>query len=152
MKYIDVKKRKIVVDHLHRVLADSFVLYYKTHAYHWNVEGIHFKSLHDLFMAQYTALWNALDELAERIRALDSYAPISIEALMSESKLQETGQLRDAKQMVKDLADDHETIAVTIAKALNTAADAGDQVTTDLMIARLQEHEKAAWMLRSLAK
>lgn len=152
MKQIDAKKRKSVVETLNGVLADTFVLYYKTHASHWNVEGDNFKELHDLFMEQYTELWNALDEIAERVRALDSFAPISIKALAAQAELKEYGQNRDATQMVKDLADDHEDIAVSISKAIDLAEDAHDQASADLLVKRLGVHEKTAWMLRSITK
>src|SRR5690349_18310345 len=101
-KQIDKKKLKHVIDALNGVLADSFVLYYKTHSSHWNVEGPQFKSLHDLFMEQYTEIWNALDLLAERLRALDSYAPVSMKDLIKTASLHEFGQNRDALQMVRD--------------------------------------------------
>lgn len=152
MKQIDKKKRKDIAEGLSGILSDSFVLYYKTHASHWNVEGPHFKSLHDLFMAQYTELWTALDEIAERIRALDAYAPISMKELIKGADLHETGQNRDAMQMVRDLADDHETISSSLSKVIDLADDAGDQATADLLTQRLGVHEKAAWMLRSILK
>lgn len=152
MKQIDRKKIKMIVESLNGILADSFVLYYKTHASHWNVEGREFKSLHDLFMLQYTELWNALDVLAERIRALDSYAPVSMKELLKTASLGECGQNRDAMQMVRDLADDHEALSVNLSKGVTIATDAGDQATADLLTERLGIHEKTAWMLRSILK
>ncbi|HEY8963556.1 MAG TPA: DNA starvation/stationary phase protection protein [Alphaproteobacteria bacterium] len=152
MKQIDKKKRKDIVEGLTGVLSDSFVLYYKTHASHWNVEGPHFKSLHDLFMAQYTELWNALDLIAERIRALDSYAPVSMKDLIKGAALSENGQNRDAMQMVRDLADDNESLSGNLAKVIDLATSAGDQATADLLTERLGIHEKSAWMLRSILK
>jgi len=152
MKQIDKKKRKDIVEGLTGVLSDSFVLYYKTHASHWNVEGPHFKSLHDLFMAQYTELWNALDLIAERIRALDSYAPVSMKDLIKGASLSENGQNRDAMQMVRDLADDNESLSGNLAKVIDLATSAGDQATADLLTERLGIHEKSAWMLRSILK
>jgi len=152
MKQIDGKKRKNIVDGLTGILADSFVLYYKTHADHWNVEGPHFKDLHDLFMEQYTELWNALDEISERIRALDSFAPVSMKDLIKHASLSEAGQNRDAMQMVRDLADDHEALSQSLAKVITLADGAGDQATADLLTQRLGVHEKAAWMLRSITK
>ena len=152
MKQIDKKKIKGVVEALTGVLSDSFVLYYKTHSSHWNVEGAQFKSLHDLFMEQYTGLWNALDEIAERIRALDAYAPVSMKELMKSASLDESGQNRDAMQMVRDLADDNEHLASSLSRAISLADEANDQATADLLTARLGQHEKAAWMLRSILK
>lgn len=152
MKRVDSKSRKIIVEALNGVLADSFVLYYKTHASHWNVEGPHFSELHNLFMNQYTELWNAIDELAERIRALDSFAPLSLKALTARADLKEYGQNRDAMQMVKDLADDHEDLSATLSKTIKLADDTGDQATADLLTKRLGVHEKTAWMLRSITR
>ncbi|MCB1538473.1 MAG: DNA starvation/stationary phase protection protein [Rhodospirillales bacterium] len=152
MKQIDAKKRKAIVEGLTGVLADTFVVYYKTHASHWNVEGEDFHQFHTMFEAQYTALWQALDEIAERIRALDAYAPVSVKTLMQSAALKETGQGRDAMQMIKDLASDHEDISVSIAKVINLAEDANDAATADMLTTRLGEHEKTAWMLRATAK
>ncbi len=145
-------KTKALVDALGAILADTFVLYYKTHASHWNVEGASFKQLHDLFMEQYTEMWNALDEIAERIRALDAYAPVSMKTLLAAASLKEYGQHRDALQMVRELAEDHTALAKTLAKAIAMANDADDQPTVDLLTGRQAIHEKTAWMLRATAK
>ncbi len=150
--YMDGKANKEVVDGLARVLADTFVLYFKTHAHHWNVTGPQFKALHDMFEEQYTELWNATDELAERIRALDSYAPVSMKELQELATLREVGQLPDAEEMVKQLAADNRAIVDSIFPALRAAEEAGDEATTDMLIARVQIHEKAAWMLESMGK
>lgn len=153
MKQIDSKKRKTIVEGLTGVLADTFVLYYKTHAYHFNVEGEDFREYHLLFEDQYNELWKAVDELAERIRSLDAYAPVSLKSLLAESNVKESGQnIRDARQMAKDLADDHEDLAQSITKVIHTADDANDLATADLLTKRLGDHEKTAWMLRSSTK
>lgn len=152
MKQIDAKDRKAIVQSLTEVLADTFVLYYKTHAYHFNVEGEDFHEYHIMFEAQYNHLWKSVDEIAERIRALDAYAPISLKALMGHASLKEAGQNRDSKQMAKDLADDHEEMSVSVSKAISLADDANDAATADLLTKLLGEHEKTAWMLRSSAK
>jgi starvation-inducible DNA-binding protein len=152
MKQIDAKKRKSIVEGLNGILADTFVLYYKTHASHWNVEGEDFKQFHDLFEMQYTQLWKALDEIAERIRALDAYAPVSMKALMTHAALKETGQHPDAVQMARNLAEDHEDLSQSLTKVINLASDADDLASADLLTKRLGEHEKTAWMLRSITK
>jgi len=152
MKQIDKKKIKSVVEALDGILSDSFVLYYKTHASHWNVEGPQFKQLHDLFMEQYVEIWNALDGIAERIRALDSYAPLSMKELLKAASLAESGQNRDASQMIRDLAEDNEHLATSLSRTIGLADEANDQATADLLTQRLGVHEKAAWMLRSLLK
>lgn len=152
MKQIDSKKRKSIIEGLTGALADTFVLYYKTHAYHFNVEGEDFREYHLMFEDQYNQLWQAVDEIAERVRSLDAYAPISLKTLLTHASLKEAGQNRDAKQMAKDLADDHEEISQSIAELINLADDANDAATADLLTKRLGDHEKTAWMLRSSTK
>ena len=134
------------------ILADTFVLYFKTHSFHWNVEGPHFLPLHEMFEEQYTALWKATDEIAERVRTLGSYAPDSFKALLEKASMQESGQTPDAPAMVQILANDNEEIVKSIYPVLRTAEEAGDEATVDMLIERVREHEKAAWMLRSTAK
>ena len=143
---------KQVVDGLNKILADTFFIYFKTHSFHWNVEGPQFKSLHDLFMLQYTELWNATDEIAERIRTLGAYAPNRWAEMDKIASLQEVGQTPDAMEMVKMLADDNVAIANSMKTVLKAAQDADDEVTADLLIGRITIHEKAAWMLRSIGK
>ena len=143
---------KKVVEGLQAVLADTFVLYAKTHSFHWNVEGPNFHSLHEMFEEQYTEMWQALDELAERIRALDAYAPNTFGEMISRASIEETTQTPDAMSMAEILANDNMAVVDTLYKALRSAEEAEDEGTTDMLIARTQEHEKYAWMLRSIAK
>ena len=153
MGYMDGGDNKKVVDALQKVMADTFVLYFKTHTFHWNVEGPNFKALHDLFDVQYNELWMVLDVIAERLRALDAYAPVSVKTLMGSASMQEVGQLPDAMEMLKQLANDNSQIVKdSLYPALTAAQEAGDEATADLMIQRIDVHEKAAWMLRSMAK
>lgn len=140
---------KKLAEGLRKVLADTFVLYLKTHSFHWNVTGPQFKSLHELFMEQYTELWNATDEIAERIRILGDWAPNGWADMMKNASLTETGQLPDAAGMVQALADDNRAIVRTIMPVLKAAQEAGDEATADILIQRIQVHEKAAWMLAS---
>lgn len=134
------------------VLADTFVIYFKTHSFHWNVEGPHFKPLHEMFEEQYTALWKATDELAERIRTIGSYAPDNFKTILEKASLRESGQTPDADAMVEMLANDNTEIVKNIYNVLRTAEEAGDEATVDMLIQRIEAHEKAAWMLRSTAK
>ena len=143
---------KALVDGLNKVLADTFVLYFKTHSFHWNVEGPNFKGLHELFELQYNELWTATDEIAERIRTLGEYAPNNWDGMVKNATLQENGQTPDYKAMVEILANDNIAITDTMKPVLKAAQDSGDEVTADLMIQRMAVHEKAAWMLRSSAK
>ena len=135
---------------LGRVLADSTVLYAKTHGFHWNVTGPMFNTLHLMFMGQYTELWNALDAIAERIRALGCPAPFGGAIYGQLSSIAETQGIPAALEMVRELVLGHEAVARTIRGVMVTAEAANDQPTADLLTQRLQIHEKTAWMLRSL--
>lgn len=146
------KDRKDVAEGLGHVLADTYTLYLKTHNFHWNVEGPMFNSLHLMFETQYTALALAVDELAERIRALGVYAPGSYTDFAKLSKVKEAKGVPAATEMVDQLANDNITVSKTIHKVVKRAEEAGDTVTADMLTARQTEHEKTAWMLRSLNK
>jgi starvation-inducible DNA-binding protein len=147
---IPEKDRGLIAQGLSRLLADSYILYLKTHNFHWNVEGAMFNTLHEMFMTQYTELWNALDLIAERIRALGSYAPGSYKKYVQLSSIPEAEEGVRAMDMVKQLLEGHEAVCKT-ARSVLAVADAGqDEATLDLLTQRLQLHEKTAWMLRSL--
>ncbi|GHA94789.1 DNA starvation/stationary phase protection protein [Algimonas arctica] len=149
---IKAEDRKASANALMRLLADTYTLYLKTHGYHWNVEGPHFQQLHALFMQQYTEMWTASDELAERIRALGFYAPGSYAQMAKLASLsEEDGTPPDWKTMVKTLAKGHEHIAATARDVLRTAEAAGDDATADVVAPRVTLHEKTAWMLRATA-
>ncbi|MCP9928220.1 Dps family protein [Cyanobium sp. CH-040] len=143
-------QRQKIAEGLGRVLADSTVLYAKTHGFHWNVTGPMFNTLHLMFMEQYTELWNALDEIAERIRALGCPAPFGGSTYSGLSSIPETHGIPAALEMVRELVEGHEAVARTIRGVFGVADEAGDQPTADLLTQRLQIHEKTAWMLRSL--
>ncbi|MFN9624245.1 MAG: Dps family protein [Cyanobacteriota bacterium] len=143
-------QRKQIAEGLGRVLADSTVLYSKTHGFHWNVTGPMFNTLHLMFMEQYTELWTALDGLAERIRSLGFPAPYGGSAISSLASIPETQGRPAALEMVRELVSGHEAVARTIRAVFALADGASDQPTADLLTQRLQVHEKTAWMLRSL--
>lgn len=135
---------------LARVLADSYTLYLKTHNFHWNVTGPMFNALHTMFETQYNELSLAVDEVAERIRALGHFAPGSYKAFAKLSSIDEApDQPPEAMQMVKALAEGHEAVARTAREIFPTVDKAGDEVSADLLVTRMQAHEKTAWMLRS---
>lgn len=136
-------------DSLKKSLADSFVLYFKTHSFHWNVTGPHFKSLHTLFEEQYTEIWTALDEMAERLRAIGHFAPNNTEEMLKIASLTPSGQTPDEQSMLQILAEDNRAIIKTFNETLKIAEEAGDEGTVDLMVGRIRAHEKAAWMLES---
>jgi starvation-inducible DNA-binding protein len=147
---ISESSRKKTCQGLGKLLADSYILYLKTHNFHWNVEGPMFNTLHTMFMDQYTELWNALDLIAERIRALGSYAPGSYKKYSQLSSISEADGHVTAKEMIKQLLEGHEAVAKTARTVLPTAEEGGDEATIDLLVQRLQIHEKTAWMLRSM--
>ena len=150
---IDAAERRKIADGLARFLADAYTLYLKTHNFHWNITGPMFNSLHVMFEGQYTEQWNALDEIAERMRALGYNAPGSYPEFIKLGSIKEEPGLADAadwREMVRQLVVGNEAVCRTARKALKTADDAGDDPTVDLMTQRLQTHEKYAWMLRSL--
>lgn len=138
------KSHKKVAAGLARLLADTYAVYLKTHGYHWNVRGPNFGSLHSLFMTQYTEMWASIDLIAERIRALGEYAPQGYGAFADLSDIKDGDPKKDADAMLKELVADHATLVAT-AKA---ARDGADDVTASLIDARVEAHEKHAWMLR----
>lgn len=142
---------KKIAEGLSELLADSFVLYVKTHNFHWNVEGPMFNTLHQMFMEQYTELWNALDLIAERIRSLGEYAPGSYKAFNERANIKESDAASPAsKKMIQELLEGNEIVASTARKVFPIAEKASDEATLDLLTQRLQIHEKTAWMLRAL--
>lgn len=147
---IDDKSRKQISEALGALLADTYTLYLKTHAFHWNVEGPMFNTLHEMFMTQYTELWGALDLIAERIRALGFPAPGTYQEFGKLTSIEETVGVPEAMEMVRILVKGHEAVARTARKAFPVAEKGGDESTVDLLTQRLQVHEKTAWMLRSL--
>ena len=147
---IDAKQRAKIADGLSRLLADTFALYLKTHNFHWNVTGPMFNSLHTMFETQYNELWLALDEVAERIRALGYPAPGTPEELVRLASIKSTPGVPDAGQMIALLVEGQETVVRTARSLFPTVDAAGDEPTADLLTQRMQVHEKTAWMLRSL--
>ena len=147
---IPAEQRQQIADGLGRLLADTWVLYGKTHGFHWNVTGPMFTSLHTLFETQYNELWDSLDEIAERIRALGLPAPFGDSTLTKLASVEEAGSIPAAMEMVKQLVADHEAVARTARSVFEIADAANDQPSADLLTQRLQVHEKTAWMLRSL--
>ncbi len=148
---ISDKDRAAIAAGLSRLLADTYTLYLTTHNFHWNVTGPMFNTLHAMFMAQYTELWNAVDPIAERIRALGNAAPGSYGQFGKLSSLRDApADPPKAMDMVRVLVEGHEAVARTARTVFPLAAKADDQPTADLLTQRLDVHEKTAWMLRSL--
>ena len=147
---ISTNDRAAVAQELSKVLADSYTVYLMTHNFHWNVTGPMFKTLHELFMTQYTELWQALDDIAERIRALGHYAPGTYAEFEKLSSISQPKSVPDATTMIELLVKGNEALARTARAAFDRADKADDQPTADLLTQRLDVHEKNAWMLRSL--
>lgn len=146
---IDKEQRAAISEGLSRLLADSYMLYLKSHNYHWNVTGTLFHPLHEMFEEQYTELAGAVDEIAERIRALGSHAPGSFREFAELTSIKEEKDEPNAMEMIKRATEAHEAVIRTARAALGACEDAGDEASLDLITQRLHTHSKAAWMLRS---
>ena len=139
-----------MAQHLIGVLSDTYLLMIKTHGFHWNVTGALFPQLHTFFETQYTELFAAADEIAERVRALDSFAPGSAAGFQSETSIKESGnEPPSATAMLKDLLKSNEILRDRIETARSFADEIEDRATEDLMNTRRAVHDKAIWMIRS---
>ena len=147
---IGAGERKKIAQGLSALLADSYSLYLMTHNFHWNVTGPQFNTLHQMFMAQYTEQWNALDMIAERIRALDHPAPGTYKEFVKLASIKEVEGVPKATDMIRHLVSAQEATARTARSLFPVVEKANDQPTADLLTQRLEVHEKTAWMLRSL--
>ncbi len=147
---INETDRQEIAAGLAKVLADSYTLYLKTHNYHWNVTGPMFNTLHLMFEGQYTELATAVDEIAERIRALGIAAPGSYKAFSQLTEIEEETNVPNAKEMIRQLVVGQETVVRAARKAFEIADKSNDEPTADLLTQRMQIHEKNAWMLRSM--
>lgn len=144
--------RQPIAEGLARVLADTYVLYLKTHAYHWNVTGPLFSTLHRVFEEQYQALWQSVDEIAERLRAIGAVAPGTGAAFTRLSSVEDDDgdEVPAAEAMLQNLVDGHGAAIGTIRGLFGLVQEHEDEATKDLLIRRLAFHEKTTWMLRSL--
>ena len=147
---ISEKDRKAVCKGLSKLLADAYLLYLKTQNYHWNVTGKMFQSLHTLFEKQYQEQAAAIDSIAERIRALGEFAPATFSAFSKVSSIKEESAIPFAEEMIHNLVEGNEAVVTTAREIVSLADECEDDVTSDLMIERMQIHEKNAWMLRSM--
>ena len=147
---ISASEREKIAQGLSALLADSYTLYLMTHNFHWNVTGPMFNTLHLMFMDQYTEQWNALDVIAERIRALGHPAPGTYKEFVKLASIKEVEGVPNATDMIRHLVAAQEATARTARKLFPLVNAANDQPTADLLTQRLEVHEKTAWMLRSL--
>lgn len=141
--------RAAIAEALNQSVAETAVTTMLAQNFHWNVKGMAFGPLHDLFQKMYEDHFVAQDDLAERIRALDEHAEGTLAGMLARSKVKEHDGHASDKEMIKIMQDAQETLAATLAGAGQVAAEAGDTLTEDLCIARGQEHEKFAWFLRA---
>lgn len=145
--------RREIAQGISRLLADTYTLYLKTHNFHWNVTGPMFNTLHLMFEQQYTEMATAVDQIAERIRALGFNAPGSYAEFIKLTSIREepgATEAPDWREMVRQLVVGNEAVCRSARRAIDVADDGDDEPTEDLLIQRLQTHEKYAWMLRSL--
>ncbi len=147
---IPASQRAEIAAGLSRLLADTYTLYLKTHNYHWNVTGPMFNTLHQMFEEQYNELALAVDEIAERIRAIGHRAPGSYREYLELTSIEEETATPDAMTMVANLVLSQEAVIRTARGLIPVATEAHDDTSVDLLTQRLQVHEKTAWMLRSL--
>lgn len=138
-----------VANELKCLLASSYTLYLKTHKYHWNVVGPMFTTLHTLFETHYTELALAVDEIAERIRALGVVSPGSYSEFAAISAVEDDAGNPDAETMIKVLVEDQKKISAVASAVIKAAEAAGDEVSADMAIRRSEVHQKNAWMLSS---
>ncbi len=147
---IDEESRKQIAEGLSRLLADTYSLYLKTHNFHWNVTGAMFQTLHLMFETQYTELATAVDQIAERIRALGYPAPGTYSEFASLGSIPETTGVPKANEMIRLLVEGQEAVVRTARSIFPSVEQVNDEPTGDLLTQRMQLHEKNAWMLRSL--
>ncbi|WP_372719300.1 Dps family protein [Novipirellula sp.] len=138
-----------VTQALRQVVADTYALIGQTHVCHWNVRGPSFFSLHTAFEEQYNELFLAVDEIAERIRAKGALAPGGLSNLAKMAGIDEIAEDASAKEMVTHLVKSNEKLLADLKVARDKAGEAGDSESEDIMIARIQVHEKTVWMLKS---
>jgi starvation-inducible DNA-binding protein len=147
---ISEKDRREIAEGLARFLADTYTLYLKTHNYHWNVTGPMFDTLHKMFETQYVELADAVDQIAERIRALGFPAPGTYAEFVKLASIKEEPGVPAAETMIRQLLEGHETVVRTARSVLPAVTRASDEPTLNVVSDRMQAHEKTAWMLRSM--
>ncbi|MBY8974384.1 DNA starvation/stationary phase protection protein [Rhodobacteraceae bacterium NNCM2] len=149
---LGIEAKQEIAEGLAQVLADTYQLVIKTHAYHWNVVGPLFYSVHNLTEEHYTEMFAAADEIAERMRALGALAPMNFAAMDDRSQIEAASGTPTAVEMLHDLAASHEKLGRRLQKLVEAAGGAGDPVTEDLATGRAAFHQKAAWMLRAMVQ
>ena len=147
---IEEQDRREIAEGLSKLLGDTYTLYLKTHNFHWNVTGPMFQTLHLMFEGQYNELALAVDQIAERIRALGFPAPGTYKEFSRLSSIKEEEGVPSAEDMIRLLVEGQETVVRTARSVFPVVEKSNDEPTADLLTQRMQVHEKTAWMLRSL--
>jgi len=137
---------------LRKVLSDTFVMYFKSHAFHWNVEGMFFPQFHEFFGDLYEELHGAVDTIAEHIRAVDGYAPTSLSDIMSMKTLNEEGLITNPKSMISSLITDNNLIIISLMQAFQEAEKVSEIGLANFLQDRIDIHQKHGWMLKASAK
>ena len=137
---------------LKKVLSDTFLMYFKAHSYHWNIEGIDFITLHEFFGEIYQDLWEATDIIAESIRTLDEYCPTTLVKILDNSEIIESENIPSSVKMIVELEKDNNKILETLKVALDLAQEQGKEGIVDILSSRIRVHDKFGWMLRSLVR
>lgn len=133
-------------------MANTFVMYYKAHAAHWNVEGMNFPQYHDFFGKLYEELHGAIDPLAEHIRAMDEYAPKTLRSLLLESEIEEPEIIVDDRSYVVDILDTNNLVLVSLMRAFQRAEEVGEVGLADFITQRIDTHQKHGWMLKAMLR
>lgn len=140
---------KDLIEKIKVVLANTYSIYLKTQNYHWNITGPNFQALHSLFEQQYINLATAVDDIAERIRAVGGVAPGGFEIFSKLRTLKDGNEAAKPQDMLKDLCHDHELILENLTECFKDAQESQDEVTMGILIERMTFHEKALWMIKS---
>lgn len=143
------RNSRTLAQELNGFVADTYLLLAKTQSFHWNVTGPQFPGLHELFEKQYKELFEAIDELAERVRALEHHAPTGLREMLDRSMIEDNGQVPDATTMCRILHADNKALSERAAELAEMAEDDDDLATADMLLDRVTAHDKAAWMLKS---
>lgn len=142
----------MIADTLRKIISDSYVLYFKAHSFHWNVEGPDFAQYHDFLNEFYTEVFESIDTYAELIRTTDQYAPTSLARLIALTSIEESASIPDAVSMLKILRRDNDLFLAVLVAAYDEAEKASEFGISNYLQDRIQAHEKHAWMLRAITK
>ena len=141
-----------LIEQLKTILGTTFGLYFKAHSYHWNVEGPDFAQYHEFLGNFYESVYGNVDSIAEHIRALNSYAPVSLSRMLELSDIEETNSIPTALAMIVDLKTDNERYMIHLRAGIEAADQANEPAVGNFLQDILDQHQKHGWMLRSITK